>query len=67
MQAEGIRRDQISQVRGFADQRLRLPQKPTDPSNRRISMIVQYQVLGESEVALPKIVAENSKVTGGQY
>ena len=66
MQAEGIRRDQISQVRGFADQRLRLPQKPTDPSNRRISMIVQYQVLGESEVALPKIVAPNTEMTPGQ-
>ena len=67
MQAEGIRRDQISQVRGFADQRLRLPQKPNDPSNRRISMIVQYQVLDETEVALPKIVAPHADVTGGQY
>jgi chemotaxis protein MotB len=42
MQEEGIRLDQISQVRGFADQRLRLPEKPEDPSNRRISLIVQY-------------------------
>jgi len=42
MQSEGIRIDQVSQVRGFADQRLRLPQKPEDPSNRRISVIVQY-------------------------
>jgi chemotaxis protein MotB len=29
-------------VRGYADQRLRLPQNPLDPSNRRISLIVQY-------------------------
>ena len=50
-----------------ADQRLRLPQKPNDPSNRRISMIVQYQVLDETEVALPKIVAPHADVTGGQY
>jgi chemotaxis protein MotB len=42
MQAEGVRNDQVSQVRGFADQRLRLPQQPEDPSNRRISLIVQY-------------------------
>ena len=42
MQSEGIRIDQVSQVRGFADQRLRLLQKPEDPSNRRISVIVQY-------------------------
>jgi len=42
MQREGIRSDQITQVRGFADQRLRKPEEPLDPSNRRISLIVQY-------------------------
>ena len=44
MQAKGIRSDQITQVRGFADQRLRKPDAPLDPSNRRISLIVQYIV-----------------------
>ena len=44
MQANGIRADQITQVRGFADQRLRKPEAPLDPSNRRISLIVQYIV-----------------------
>lgn len=42
IQANGVRRDQIGQVRGFADQNLRLANAPEDPSNRRISMIVQY-------------------------
>jgi chemotaxis protein MotB len=42
MQANGVRVDQIMQVRGFADQRLRRPEAPLDPSNRRISLIVQY-------------------------
>lgn len=42
MQQEGIRADQVTQVRGFADQRLRKPQEPLDASNRRISLIVQY-------------------------
>jgi chemotaxis protein MotB len=42
MQANGIRPDQITQVRGFADQQLRKPDTPLDPSNRRISLIVQY-------------------------
>ncbi len=42
MQANGIRADQVTQVRGFADQRLRTPNDPLDPSNRRISVIVQY-------------------------
>jgi chemotaxis protein MotB len=42
LQANGIREDQITQIRGFADQRLRKPDAPLDPANRRISLIVQY-------------------------
>jgi chemotaxis protein MotB len=42
MQANGIRADQVTQVRGFADQRLRKADAPFDPANRRISVIVQY-------------------------
>ena len=42
MQANGVRGDQISQVRGFAAQRLRKPLEPFDASNRRISLIVGY-------------------------
>jgi chemotaxis protein MotB len=51
MQAKGIKPSQVSQVRGFADQRLRLPNLPEDPSNRRISLIVQYVVKDGSEIA----------------
>jgi hypothetical protein len=42
MQANGIGEQQVTQVSGYADQRLRKPSNPTDPSNRRISVIVQY-------------------------
>jgi chemotaxis protein MotB len=42
MLEHGIRTDQVTQVRGFADQRLRKKEAPLDPSNRRISLIVQY-------------------------
>jgi chemotaxis protein MotB len=42
MQQNGIREDQIMQVRGFADQHLRKADAPLDPSNRRVSLIVQY-------------------------
>jgi len=41
MQHDGIRPNQVSQVRGFADQRLHVPSKPYDAANRRISLIVQ--------------------------
>jgi chemotaxis protein MotB len=39
----GLDPARISQVRGFADQRLLLKNDPTNPSNRRISIIVRNQ------------------------
>jgi chemotaxis protein MotB len=42
MQQNGLRDDQVVEGRGFADQRLRNPKNPTDPANRRISLIVRY-------------------------
>lgn len=42
MQGAGLRPEQVAQVRGFADRQLRHPEKPEHPSNRRISVIVQY-------------------------
>jgi chemotaxis protein MotB len=41
MQHNGLRPDEVSQVRGYADQVLRTPSQPLDASNRRISVIVQ--------------------------
>jgi len=45
----GLKDDRISQVRGFADQRLLDKTKPEDPSNRRISIIVRNEGLDEQE------------------
>jgi chemotaxis protein MotB len=42
MQQSGIGENQVMQVRGFANQRLRKPDAPLDPSNRRVSLIVEY-------------------------
>jgi chemotaxis protein MotB len=41
MQHNGVGGDQVSQVRGYADQMLRKAGQPLDASNRRISVIVQ--------------------------
>jgi chemotaxis protein MotB len=62
MQAEGIHPEQIAQVRGFADRRPRLADHPDDPSNRRVTLIVQYQVAGNAEVALPSNITKNGVV-----
>ena len=40
--ASGLAPTQVGQVRGFADQRLKTPDDPLNPANRRISVIVQY-------------------------
>jgi chemotaxis protein MotB len=53
MQKNGIRDDQVAQVRGFADQRLRVTKDALDPSNRRISLIVQYVETPMAEESAP--------------
>ncbi len=54
MQARGLRPEQIKQVRGFADQQLRVKAEPLAASNRRISMIVQYRNPAPQEKAEKK-------------
>ena len=53
LQLHGIRVDQITQVRGFANQRLRRLNDPLDPANRRISLIVQYMDKNSPEQSKP--------------
>ena len=57
MEASGVRANQISQVRGFADRKLRKPQQPEDASNRRITFIIQY-IPGPEP--LPAIISKGS-------
>ncbi len=58
---DGLRPDQVKQVRGFADQRLRNPKDAFDPSNRRISIIVQ------NLAAKPEDSAEGDKAFGEKH
>ena len=60
-QPEGLRPDQVTQVRGFADQRLRDVKDPLDPANRRISIIVQYINSTPDEAETP---VEGAKESG---
>jgi chemotaxis protein MotB len=41
LQQDGVRGDQVTQVRGYANQMLRVKTNPYDPSNRRISILVK--------------------------
>jgi chemotaxis protein MotB len=51
MQRTGLGPHQVTQVRGFADQRLRTPKDPENACNRRISLIVHYVVQPGAEDA----------------
>ena len=37
----GVEENRVSQISGFADHRLKLPEAPLDPSNRRIEILLQ--------------------------
>jgi len=47
-EASGVTRDRIIRVSGMADTQLLVPEKPKDPSNRRISIMVQYRTDDQS-------------------
>ena len=40
LEESGLREHQILEVRGFADRKLKVPEKPLDYSNRRVSILV---------------------------
>lgn len=46
LQQNGVRKDQVTQVRGYADQFLRVKNNPYDPSNRRITILVKNSSAG---------------------
>jgi len=57
MQADGVRTNQVTQIRGYADQLLRVKDDPYDPSNRRISILVKNLTAGVA----PQIAATTAK------
>jgi chemotaxis protein MotB len=61
IQQSGVRTDQVADVRGYADQRLRKPEDPTSASNRRVSIVVKYRTPDD---APPKATAEKPMPVG---
>jgi chemotaxis protein MotB len=64
MELNGVGANQVSQVRGFADQQLRDAAHPLDAANRRISLIVQYQDASKP-LLLPALTGVAGPGTGG--
>jgi chemotaxis protein MotB len=59
MQQDGVRPDQVTQVRGYADQMLRVKNNPFDASNRRVSILVKNGA--EGAAAIGKMVDANTE------
>jgi chemotaxis protein MotB len=53
LQQDGVRSDQVTQVRGYADQLLRVKNNPYDPSNRRVTILVRNGPHGAPPPELP--------------
>jgi len=63
MQESGMGAEQVTQVRGYADQSLRDPARPADGSNRRVTLVIQYQQ-AKAEAPAPK--AETAAKPAGE-
>jgi chemotaxis protein MotB len=64
LQQDGVRTDQVTQVRGYADQMLRVKSNPTDPSNRRVSILVKNDSETVPEVSAARIVDGSMPLPG---
>lgn len=61
LEEKGLKKDQILEVRGFADRNLKHPDKPMDASNRRVSILVATSQFQPPQ-ALPSVVAPGKVV-----
>ena len=64
LQQDGVRSDQVTQVRGYADQLLRVKNNPFDPSNRRISILVKNDNESVPTLSAAKVVDGTTPLPG---
>ncbi len=64
LQQDGVRADQVTQVRGYADQMLRVKNNPTDPSNRRVSILVKNDNDAVLTLSASKVVDGTTPLPG---
>lgn len=58
LQAGGVSMKQLLQVRGYAANKLRKPDKPLDFSNRRVTVLIPFHVVADTTVDLPADVIQ---------
>jgi len=64
LQQDGVRNNQVTQVRGYADQMLRVKSNPTDPSNRRVSILVKNDTETVPDVSADQVVKGATPLSG---
>jgi chemotaxis protein MotB len=64
LQQDGVRDNQVTQVRGYADQLLRNKDNPTDPANRRISILVKREIENVPTTTADKVVHGQAALPG---
>jgi chemotaxis protein MotB len=70
MQRAGLREDKVRGVRGYADTQLRLGDRPFDPRNRRVSIVVRSHAAAALDAAVkasqpaPGVVADPARGAG---
>jgi chemotaxis protein MotB len=64
LQQDGVRANQVTQVRGYADQMLRVKDNPADPSNRRISILVKNETEDAPTYYADKVVNGSTLLPG---
>ena len=62
-EASGIDRNRIIRVSGMADTQLLVPENPLAPSNRRISIMVQYRTEQDSAAAQPEPATKKAETS----
>jgi chemotaxis protein MotB len=80
LEENGVRQDQVLQVRGFADRNLKHPDQPMDAANRRVSILVaatpekiaqdvappKPQAAPENPSVAPPVVPQNPAINAPQ-
>ena len=60
MERTGLHDGQVRAVRGFADRQLQFPTTPSDPRNRRVSIVVRSEAAKELEDAMHAPIVEDA-------
>lgn len=60
----GVASQRVTEVKGFADRKLRIPENPYDPANRRISILLPFTDQDEVNNSMIRLERARSTTAG---